>query len=303
MNHTRPDLLVKAALVGDYAVGKTSLFQRYIYDKLSYQPTIGVDFMPRTERVGGLDVTLHLWDTAGQERFRSIVRTYFRGIYLFVLVFDVSRLASFAALAHWLKVIAEDTTYGYRVLLVANKADKPETEWQVSRLDVTAFAEQRGIDARDVHFVSAEAVDDPTVARMFRSTLATLVEDLDYLEPFGGLVDRRRVVPRVGGVGEDGDGLWARSVAQLQRLGGGGFTRSRANGVDRDADGLKTPPPPEEDDDDDQGSEAAGPRRRPRVRWADRAPSGGGNPRGKTDATVVLAAVAPGEDTDAGGCC
>ena len=253
MNHTRPDLLVKAALVGDYAVGKTSLFQRYIYDKLSYQPTIGVDFMPRTERVGGLDVTLHLWDTAGQERFRSIVRTYFRSVYLFVLVFDVSRLASFAALAHWLKVIAEDTTFGYRVLLVANKADKPETEWQVSRLDVTAFAEQRGIDARDVHFVSAEAVDDPTVARMFRTTLATLVEDLDYLEPFGGLIDRRRVVPRVGGMQEEGDGLWARSVAQLQRLGGGGFTRPRANGVDRDADGLKTPPPPEEDEEQEGG--------------------------------------------------
>ena len=302
MNHTRPDLLVKAALVGDYAVGKTSLFQRYIYDKLSYQPTIGVDFMPRTERVGGLDVTLHLWDTAGQERFRSIVRTYFRSVYLFVLVFDVSRLASFAALAHWLKVIAEDTTFGYRVLLVANKADKPETEWQVSRLDVTAFAEQRGIDARDVHFVSAEAVDDPTVARMFRTTLATLVEDLDHLETFGGLIDRRRVVPRVGGVHEEGDGLWARSVAQLQRLGGGGFLRPRANGVDRDADGLQTPPPPDEDD-DDHGSETAGPRRRPRVQWADRAPSGGGNPRGDTDATVVLAAAAPRENADAGGCC
>ena len=222
-------------------------------------------------------------------------------------MFDVSRLASFSALAHWLKVIAEDTTYGYRVLLVANKADKPETEWQVSRLDVTAFADQRGIDARDVHFVSAEAADDPTVARMFRTTLATLVEDIDYLEPFSGLIDRRRVVPRVGdGVKEEGDGLWARSVAQLQRLGGGGFTRPRANGVDRDADGLKTPPPPEEEEDDedpDQGSETASRRRRPRVRWADRAPSGGGNPRGDTDATVVLAAAAPGEDADAGGCC
>lgn len=285
MNHTRPDLLVKAALVGDYAVGKTSLFQRYIYDTLSYQPTIGVDFMPRTERVGGLDVTLHLWDTAGQERFRSIVRTYFRGIYLFVLVFDVSRLASFAALAHWLKVIAEDTTYGYRVVLVANKADKPETEWQVSRLDVTAFAEQRGIDARDVHFVSAEAVDDPTVARMFRTTLATLVEDLDYLEPFGGLIDRRRVVPRVGGVKEEGDGLWARSVAQLQRLGGGGFTRPRANGVDRDADGLKTPPPPDEDEKQEGGREIG-----KSVQWKDL----------QEGDSIRLG---PQEHTPAGGCC
>lgn len=298
MNHTRPDLIVKAALVGDYAVGKTSLFQRYIYDKLSYQPTIGVDFMPRTERVGGLDVTLHLWDTAGQERFRSIVRTYFRTVYLFVLVFDVSRLASFAALAHWLKVIAEDTTYGYRVLLVANKADKPETEWQVSRLDVTAFAEQRGIDARDVHFVSAEAVDDPTVARMFRTTLATLVEDLDYLEPFGGLIDRRRFVPRVGGVQEEGDGLWARSVAQLQRLGGGGFTRPRANGVDRDADGLKTPPPPEEDEEQEGGHTIHtqvrdGVRSREigkRVQWKDL----------QRDDSIRLE---HGDHTPAGGCC
>ena len=295
MNHTRPDLLVKAALVGDYAVGKTSLFQRYIYDMLSYQPTIGVDFMPRTERVGGLDVTLHLWDTAGQERFRSIVRTYFRSIYLFVLVFDVSRLASFAALAHWLKVIAEDTTFGYRVLLVANKADKPETEWQVSRLDVTAFAEQRGIDARDVHFVSAEAVDDPTVARMFRTTLATLVEDLDYLEPFGGLVDRRRVVPRVGGVKEEGDGLWARSVAQLQRL--GGFTRPRANGVDRDADGLKTPPP-EEDEEQEEGHTI-----QTQVRDGVRSREIGKSVQWKDLQEGDSIRLGPQEHTPAGGCC
>ena len=52
MHRAQPDLIVKAALVGEYGVDKTSIFQRYIYDKLSYQPTIGVDFMPALSTLG-----------------------------------------------------------------------------------------------------------------------------------------------------------------------------------------------------------------------------------------------------------
>lgn len=191
MHRAQPDLIVKAALVGEYGVGKTSIFQRYIYDKLSYQPTIGVDFMSNTEHVGEYEVKLHLWDTAGQERFHSIVRTYFRSVYLFILVFDLTNRASFDGLHHWAKEIANETIYGHRLLLVGNKADRHESDRAVTTDEVSAFALAHGIDSHDVYYVSAEAADDPTIVRMFRSTVASVVEHVDHLEPFSGLVTRR----------------------------------------------------------------------------------------------------------------
>jgi small GTP-binding protein len=197
MTSSKSDILIKAALVGDYGVGKTSLFQRYIYDKLTFQPTIGVDFMPRHEQVGEHRVSVHLWDTAGQERFRSIVKTYFRGIYLFVVVFDVTSRRSFESLSSWLKTIRDETQYAFRILLVANKADRSHDAWEVTADEVGHFAKHNGIDSSDVYMVSAEATDDPTIMRMFRTTLASVVENIDEIEPFGGLVDRRAATSSV----------------------------------------------------------------------------------------------------------
>lgn len=225
MHRAQPDLIVKAALVGEYGVGKTSIFQRYIYDKLSYQPTIGVDFMPKTEHVGDCAVKLHLWDTAGQERFHSIVRTYFRSVYLFVLVFDLTNRASFVRLRHWAKEISDETVYGYRLLLVANKADRHESDRAVTTDEVDEFALAHGVDSHDVYYVSAEAADDPTVTRMFRSTVASIVEHAAHLEPFSGLVDRR-VPPTLSS-----------STAPTT-----GFTTGLAVLFGPRADGLRTPP-------------------------------------------------------------
>lgn len=232
MSASSTDIIVKAALIGEYAVGKTTLFQRYIYDKLSYQPTIGVDFMPKHERIHDLNVTLHLWDTAGQERFRSIIRTYFRNIYLFILVFEVTRLDTFQSLTHWLKVISQETKNDHRIVVIANKADAPASEWQVNRSDVTQFAQKHEIDARDVHFVSATSDNDPTVERLFRTTLTTMVEDLEYIKPFGGLIDRRMQQPT------DKQGRWANSYHYLRDM----TSLHKRQLSETSSEGLRTPP-------------------------------------------------------------
>lgn len=69
-------------LLGDAAVGKTSLLRRYVGGalgtlrpapeaELQSEPTVGVEFYSRPLQLGaGPWVKLQLWDTAGQERFR-----------------------------------------------------------------------------------------------------------------------------------------------------------------------------------------------------------------------------------------
>ena len=94
-------------------------------------------------------------------------------------------------------MIREETKYGYRILLVANKADRAHEDWDVTATEVGNFAKQNGIDSNDVYMVSAEATDDPTILRMFRTTIASIVESIDQIEPFGGLIDRRVATPAI----------------------------------------------------------------------------------------------------------
>jgi small GTP-binding protein len=75
------DYIFKIVVVGDPAVGKTSMMCRYTDNKFyeEHLTTIGVDFKIKTLTIGEKKVKLNIWDTAGQENFRSITRSYFRG--------------------------------------------------------------------------------------------------------------------------------------------------------------------------------------------------------------------------------
>ena len=64
---------MKMVMLGDCAVGKTSLIQNFIRKSISqvYKPTVGADFhSKRVEVVDPVDnepkfVSLQIWDTAG----------------------------------------------------------------------------------------------------------------------------------------------------------------------------------------------------------------------------------------------
>ena len=68
MYQTEYDYLFKILLIGNSAVGKSSLLMRFAEDIFSenFLPTIGVDFKIRTIQAGGSTVKLQMWDTAGQ---------------------------------------------------------------------------------------------------------------------------------------------------------------------------------------------------------------------------------------------
>lgn len=70
-NSEKPSLMAKVIVLGNSAVGKTSLLTRYTWDgegpyTLSHTPTIGVDFKSAVVECEGKWVKLQLWDTAGQ---------------------------------------------------------------------------------------------------------------------------------------------------------------------------------------------------------------------------------------------
>ena len=121
MREEELETAIKVVVVGNGAVGKSSMIQRYCKGVFTrdYKKTIGVDFLERQIewvmaetvvtcqvvlivwtwvdcdvccRVNGEDVRLMLWDTAGQEEFDAITKAYYRGGYHRVLTWEKGQL-------------------------------------------------------------------------------------------------------------------------------------------------------------------------------------------------------------------
>uniref|UniRef100_A0A3Q3WMK4 Ras-related protein Rab-36 n=1 Tax=Mola mola TaxID=94237 RepID=A0A3Q3WMK4_MOLML len=116
----------KVIVVGDLAVGKTCLINRFckdVFDK-NYKATIGVDFEMERFEVLGVPFSLQLWDTAGQERFKCIASTYYRGAQVVIIVFDVNDIASLSHVRQWLEdALRENDPTAVQLFLVGTKKD------------------------------------------------------------------------------------------------------------------------------------------------------------------------------------
>ena len=127
----------KVILLGNSAVGKTSLFKKIITGEFSEKniSTIGMD-----RRTMQLEVDINdngktstksfeisLVDTAGQERFRAITKTYFNGADCILLIYDVTNQESFLNVKSWIESIHESIgnheDSKYVIVLIGNKID------------------------------------------------------------------------------------------------------------------------------------------------------------------------------------
>eukprot|EP00922_Rhytidocystis_sp_ex-Travisia-forbesii_P037537 GHVS01055947.1.p1 GENE.GHVS01055947.1~~GHVS01055947.1.p1 ORF type:complete len:253 (-),score=33.60 GHVS01055947.1:282-1040(-) len=119
------DHLVKLLLLGDSAVGKSSLLMRFCEQRFdnSFVLTIGVDFKTKVVQSGDKKLKLQVWDTAGQERFRTITPAYFRSAMGVVLTYDVTNATTFANLRRWMKNVEDYTDANVQIILIGNKCD------------------------------------------------------------------------------------------------------------------------------------------------------------------------------------
>ncbi len=99
------DYLFKVVLIGDSAVGKSNLLSRYARNEFNNnsKATIGVEFQTQSMEIQGKEVKAQIWDTAGQERFRAVTSAYYRGAVGALIVYDVTRRATFENVGRWLE--------------------------------------------------------------------------------------------------------------------------------------------------------------------------------------------------------
>lgn len=118
-------LIFKVILVGDGAVGKTSLRDSYMGEsfKGDYMLTIGVDFATKEIERDGTSYKFQIWDLAGQERFNFLRNQFLKGAHGAIFVFDVSRLESLESAEDWFYEVEKEISEPIPVIFLGNKID------------------------------------------------------------------------------------------------------------------------------------------------------------------------------------
>ncbi|KAL6620547.1 hypothetical protein ACP70R_035686 [Stipagrostis hirtigluma subsp. patula] len=166
------DYLFKVVLIGDSGVGKSNLLSRFTKNEFSLESksTIGVEFATRSLQVDGKVIKAQIWDTAGQERYRAITSAYYRGAVGALLVYDVTRHATFENVGRWLRELRDHTDQSIVVMLIGNKSDLRHLV-AVSTEDGKEFAE-----AESMYFMETSALDATNVENAFSEVLTQIYQ-------------------------------------------------------------------------------------------------------------------------------
>lgn len=192
------EVLKKVVLLGDSAVGKTSLMNRFIQNAFSdsYISTVGAKVSKKVVNISlantDYSVSFMLWDIIGSEGYKSTQSRHIAGLNGAILVADLSRPETVKKLEEYWIPLLRDTAAGIMppVLYVGNKMDligKPEA----SRL-LKEFADldARMRSDREIHrykvlqpYVLTSAKTGQGVEEGFRSLAVMMVMDHPSYDP------------------------------------------------------------------------------------------------------------------------
>lgn len=156
---------------------------------------------------------LSLWDTAGQETYKSITRSYFRGASGALLVFDITRRATFNSVTSWLNDLRQIAEEGIIVILVGNKSDlapsstidgpEGDNRRQVTKSEAEEWCRQNKV----MQYVETSAKNGEGVERAFLEVAERIYQNIE-----AGKYDLNDRRSGVKGPGAGGGGNTARTV-------------------------------------------------------------------------------------------
>jgi len=161
---------VKVCLVGEHAVGKTSLIRRYVLEEFDdrYIVTLGAKVSKKEIMFEGKDgpsvqMDMTIWDIMGSKGFRELLReAYFHGAQGIIAVCDVTRYDTLEDLASWVESVFR-TVGEIPVTFAVNKTDLK---------DQAAFGEdqvKQATEAFDAPYFYSSAKTGDNVEAAFRS--------------------------------------------------------------------------------------------------------------------------------------
>lgn len=157
-------LTFKIVLLGDGAVGKTSLRSKYMGESFQgdYQLTIGVDFATKDLEYNGKTMKCQIWDLAGQERFKFLQEKFLKGTQGILFVYDVQRMDSLESAIDWFYEVEKEIKKPIPVSVLGNKIDTlPEDKrgHLPSELKLDAWGSKRTFPILNTSAKTGENVD------------------------------------------------------------------------------------------------------------------------------------------------
>ncbi|KAK2593779.1 Vacuolar protein sorting-associated protein 21 [Conoideocrella luteorostrata] len=172
-NAPKPSSSVKLVLLGEAAVGKSSLVLRFVNNDFqeNKEPTIGAAFLTQKCNLPTRTIKFEIWDTAGQERFASLAPMYYRNAQAALVVYDLTKPTSLIKAKHWVAELQRQASPGIVIALVGNKLDlasgsAPESE------EAADDGEDSG-DARKVSTEEAKAYAEEESLLFFETSAKT----------------------------------------------------------------------------------------------------------------------------------
>jgi Ras-related protein Rab-1A len=180
-------LAKKILLIGDPAVGKTSLIRRFVLDIFddSYISTLGTKVTNKTMIINlpelnqRVELKLMIWDVMGQKEYQMIQESAYRGANGAIIVGDLTRKESLDNLGTWVSDLFNITSV-IPIVFVGNKVDLIEIA-SINRQELEHLAM-----SYEAPFVYTSAKSGENVESMFdilaKMIANTSIEELNNLQ-------------------------------------------------------------------------------------------------------------------------
>ena len=136
---------IKVILLGETAVGKTSIIKRYYDDTFDTNEvtTISMSYVDKIIELNKMKYKLIIWDTIGQEKYRSISKLFLTEAKIVILVYCIDKKDTFENLDFWYNLYKEELGDEAILGIAGNKADLL-LEQVVPYEEGEKFANERG---------------------------------------------------------------------------------------------------------------------------------------------------------------
>ncbi|KAG6333266.1 hypothetical protein ID866_5818 [Astraeus odoratus] len=152
----------KLVLLGESAVGKSSLVLRFVKDQFDdyRESTIGAAFLTQTVTLDDQTIVkFEIWDTAGQERYKCVILLhstlgstltprqapmYYRNANCAVVVYDITQASSLDKARTWIRELQRQADPSIVIALCGNKTDLAPRR-QVTQEEAKKYADEEGL--------------------------------------------------------------------------------------------------------------------------------------------------------------
>ena len=155
---------IKLILVGEGAVGKTSIISQFKDKqfKEEYLMTVGNDKVIKELVIENEKIILEIWDTPGQNEYNAVNKIFMKNSKISIIVYSIIDTNSFKKLDIWLENVKKvNKNHEMIIGIAANKSDLFEKA-QISKEEGENYAKDK-----DILFFETSAKDYKSIEKLF----------------------------------------------------------------------------------------------------------------------------------------